>query len=498
LFIIDLLSLDPLPYDNYSYNNLTFSARRSGTGTGFPVDNNGNSIYVLTLTCEDIGIQEIEVWTRDLAGNTSFCTTRIFVQPGYAECGGGSFVSYTNLCTIDYCNKEKIEEVDFELTGTHPAIPPFNLYGISDSTGCSILANAIPLGSNITITPAKDDNHLNGVTTYDLVLISKHILNLEALNSPYKIIAADANHSGSVTVADIVELRKLILGIYQKLPNNTSWRFVDTSFVFPNADNPFQTIFPESISVNNVQGNLTKLFYGIKIGDVNCNAIINVNQTSEEEALTIPDLHLQTNDIVEVPVRFSQANAYYGFQFGLQFDPTQIELLEVIPVVGTKDNFGLFQDRVNVSWSAINSALFLPDEPAFRLRIKALVPLHLAAVFRLTTEKLHAEAYSESDNPINLRLQFATTAPEATQTIFNPQPNPTSAGIHLPLRLEQSETVTIEILDGMGRLLCQQTQTRDAGTQWLEVPATTFPQAGVYMWRVAAGVESKAGKIIKQ
>ncbi|MCY7327388.1 MAG: T9SS type A sorting domain-containing protein, partial [Saprospiraceae bacterium] len=182
----------------------------------------------------------------------------------------------------------------------------------------------------------------------------------------------------------------------------------------------------------------------------------------------------------------------------LQFDPAKVELLEVIPVVGTKDNFGLFQDRVNVSWSAIYPALFLPDESAFRLRIKALAPLHLADVFRLTTEKLHAEAYSESDNPINLRLQFATTAPEATQTIFNPQPNPTSAGIHLPLRLEQSETVTIEILDGTGRLLYQQTQTKGAGTQWLEVPATAFPQAGVYMWRVQAGKEFRTGKVVKQ
>ncbi len=175
------------------------------------------------------------------------------------------------------------------------------------------------------------------------MLISKHILALEPLNSPYKLIAADANRSGTITTADLMELRKLILGIYPELPNNTSWRFVDTSFVFPNANNPFSTAFPESVSLANIQTSLTKIFYGIKIGDVNCNAIHNITETPEEAALTIPDLHLQTDDIVEVPVRFLQANGYYGFQFGLHFDPAKVEVLEVIPEVGTKDHFGFFR-----------------------------------------------------------------------------------------------------------------------------------------------------------
>ncbi|MBK7937144.1 MAG: hypothetical protein IPJ82_08605 [Lewinellaceae bacterium] len=99
------------------------------------------------------------------------------------------------------------------------------------------------------MTPTKDDNPLNGVSTYDLVLISKHILGLEPLNSPYKMIAADANKSNSITTFDIVEIRKLILGIYNELPNNTSWRFVDKDYVFPQPTNPFATTFPETKSV---------------------------------------------------------------------------------------------------------------------------------------------------------------------------------------------------------------------------------------------------------
>jgi len=115
-----------------------------------------------------------------------------------------------------------------------------SLFAITELDGSFEFSNAIPLAGNFSITPSSENlAPLNGVTTYDLVLISRHILGWEPFASPYNMIAADANKSGSITTMDILELRKLILGIYDELPNNTSWRFVDKSFVFSNPFNPF-------------------------------------------------------------------------------------------------------------------------------------------------------------------------------------------------------------------------------------------------------------------
>ncbi len=58
------------------------------------------------------------------------------------------------------------------------------------------------------------------------------------------MIAADANRSGSITSFDIVEFRKLILGIYDELPNNTSWRFVDKSYFVPEPIQPLPDSVP--------------------------------------------------------------------------------------------------------------------------------------------------------------------------------------------------------------------------------------------------------------
>ena len=85
------------------------------------------------------------------------------------------------------------------------------------------------------------------------------------MNSPYKIIAADANKSGNVTALDLIEIRKLILGINTRFPNNTSWRFVDQNYSFPDPFNPFNSPFPEEVWIDSVSHEVNTVnFVGCK------------------------------------------------------------------------------------------------------------------------------------------------------------------------------------------------------------------------------------------
>ena len=146
-------------------------------------------------------------------------------------------------------------------------------YVYTDATGRYSFPN-VPAGGNYVITPVRDTNDLNGVTTADLLLIVNHILGLQTLNSPWKIIAADVNHNNMVTTFDIVEARKLILGIYPALPANASWRFFPASITFGNPENPFASGLPlESIQITNLQGHFTAgSFKGVKVSDTNNSA----------------------------------------------------------------------------------------------------------------------------------------------------------------------------------------------------------------------------------
>jgi hypothetical protein len=140
----------------------------------------------------------------------------------------------------------------------------------TDAAGQFVFQN-VAGGQNYTVLPERDSNDINGLTTFDMVLMSKHILGIESFNSPWKMIAADVNKSNSITTFDIVEARKVLQGINPAFPANTAWRFFPAFVVFSDPNNPFiGSLPPNNISINNLQGNYTNAnFKGIKIGDVN-------------------------------------------------------------------------------------------------------------------------------------------------------------------------------------------------------------------------------------
>lgn len=123
---------------------------------------------------------------------------------------------------------------------------------------------------NYTITPSRnsDVTVVNGVSSLDMVMIQGHILNMQPLATPYKIIAADVNGSGTVSTLDIVLMRAFILGVATSFPGNKLWQFVNSDYVFPNPANPFP--YENSRVLSNVsQSQPNQNFIGIKLGDVN-------------------------------------------------------------------------------------------------------------------------------------------------------------------------------------------------------------------------------------
>jgi hypothetical protein len=119
------------------------------------------------------------------------------------------------------------------------------------------------------ITPSKTSDLLNGVSTFDLIQIHKHILNIKTFDSPYQYIAADINRSGTITTLDLIQLRKVILGIDA---NNSSWRFINVDHIFQDPRDPLKAYLPETIRLGPLKGIRNVTFIGIKIGDLNNSA----------------------------------------------------------------------------------------------------------------------------------------------------------------------------------------------------------------------------------
>jgi len=373
--------------------------RKSGTGTGFPVGGNGVPIQQISFDCTELGIQSVELWAIDLAGNATYCPASVEISDLSGYCDPNNYDSI-RVCVSSGCNGAPIEGVYFNIDGTdwfQPIVPGDTVTG---PDGCAKVY--IPFSNNTyTILPEKEDDPLNGVTTYDLLLISKHILGLEPLDNPYKLIAADANKSGSITSFDLIELRKLIMGIYTELPNNTSWRFVNSDFEFPNPMNPFATTFPEQLSVEDGLFSDTLAFYGVKIGDVDCTATLHglaPDPDYPDALLAMPDTLLEAGQVYELPIYMVENASWQGYQFALNFDPQKLEMQALTPhnwsTIGNWNTQMASQGTLVTSW--IHSADpigFGPDIPLATFRFRALETGLLKEFLSLSDLEIRPEGY---------------------------------------------------------------------------------------------------------
>ncbi len=465
-------------------NMLIYGIREEGTGTGFPFNPDGTPQTSVTFTCNELSFQLVEIWAMDLYGNMDHCNTFVHVQDNGNFCTNAS-ASVAGVLNTEHGNG--LEEANVGITiNAVTGVPPLSLFDMTDANGHYQFNNSVPIAVNYTLTPLKDNDPLNGVSTFDLVLINKHILGIQPFTSPYTLIAADANNSGSISTFDLVELRKLILGVYTELPDNTSWRFVDKAYKFPNPSNPFQEPFPETKSVWNFQGNnMDDDFVAVKIGDVNSNSIANGLMYSDDRStgtllFDVEDRTVKPGEYFTAT--FTAAEAVTAYQFTMNF--TDLEIEDIQPGEGmSADNFAVFADQ-----HALTTSVEVPQNAGaatFRLRFRAKAAGQLSKMLQVSSRITKAEAYPANDESekYEVALRFTNgdvqtisgVGFELYQNIPNPWVNKTQVGFHLP---ETSEA-TLTVYDELGRALFSETAEYNKGYNAIFIEHALLDEPGV-------------------
>ncbi|MFT6019864.1 MAG: hypothetical protein ACI9CQ_002667, partial [Saprospiraceae bacterium] len=390
-------------------------------------------------------------WTAtDNCGNTSTAQQRYNLKESYELSG-----------TILTENNITVENVSVSLEGfsglmMNSQTAADGIYGFYD----------LELNANYTVTPALDLEHLNGVSSYDLVLITKHILQLETLDSPYKMIAADINNSGSITTMDLVELRKLILHVDESFTNNTSWRFVEANYAFPVPNNPFATIFPEEVFINGLQTAEVHDFVGVKIGDVNGSVVANALAQAEDRntvgdlVFTTADQQLKAGQSYTVSFQADNFDALHGYQFTMNFDQAAVEFegLKAGDLENMSDNnFGLAlleEGVITTSWTNQEATSLRRDANVFDLTFTAKADVMLSEVLSINSRYTNAEAYNADLELMNVDLRFDNLQSVANEyRLYQNSPNPfrqeTTIGFDLPMEM----SAKLSIFDAAGRQL---------------------------------------------
>ena len=144
----------------------------------------------------------------------------------------------------------------------------------TDASGLFTFSD-LPAGDTYELDFSRPGEVLNGVSTLDLIQVQRHILNINPLQSPYQMLAADVNLSGSITTLDLIFIRRVILGVRSDFDPLPAWLFVPVDGFFVDPLNPFAGIQQGAYILDNLQSDVLDFdLLALKPGDVNSSATV--------------------------------------------------------------------------------------------------------------------------------------------------------------------------------------------------------------------------------
>lgn len=436
------------------------------------------------------------------------------------------YTNYTDVLCIGRIfgdiQTEDFDEIDADGLELRILSPQLEVCDVVTTTGCidsydECFGYECRGETILSVFPFKDNDPLCGVTTFDIVLIQRHILGTQYLDSPYKIIAADANSSGTITTSDLLVIRKVILFIDDTFPNNTSWRFVDASYSFPNLADPWEEVFPERVEVDQEDIEAAD-FVAIKIGDVNLSCSCS-SGFSEETPITlaVPDETYSMGDTVSLPVIIQSSHELAAFQIGMYFDPAYLEFLDVesLDLEGiSEESFGLTRTgngEIRALWLTDDSSdeLLSSETGLFQLRFEAIQSISdISTVFMFDDDVLLTVAYDslgveyplelDYDSELSARgAQLIVDAPINSSSLLV-RPNPFNSQFEFYWDEYLQGEGTVLMYDQLGRVVHSlQMDFGNRGGAYTIRETNDWPN-GVY-WLVVTTAETRLSKtLIKQ
>jgi len=488
--------------------DLTLTLRRSGNGPAGQVPD----AEQLAFSCEDVGTQVIEFWVTDESGNSDFCVTAVAIQDNGALCPQttASGMVAGDISTED---GKYVENVMVEVMSNDPMGETY-----TGGDGFFEMLD-LPFGKDYTLQPYRNDAVQNGISTYDMVLVSQHILGVQPLNTPYKMIAADVNRSGSISTLDLIALRKIILGLDNELPNgNPSWRFVDANHLFLNPNDPFATPFPESIQINDFdQDHMEADFVAIKVGDLNHSVVTSnfYEEETEERSpehmlmINVPNISAAEGEEFTVPFTAAQMDEILGYQFTLRFDTDMLQYMELntgaLPSL-SEGNFNLHKTAdgwITTSWNVMDVAPEQEETQLFSITFRARQEISsLADLLSITGVPTAKEAYNMQGDimGVDLNIGAAITASGAIDLegyeLYQNRPNPFNQKTVIGFKLPIAGKARVTVFDMSGQVLFNHEGEYSSGAHEIVIKGDDLSSSGLLYYQLRTANYAATKKMI--
>ena len=443
--------------------------------------------------CEEVGETVVKMSVWDGRFNTDFCEVTLTVVDNQGICETTTRFA-GNITTP---KGKPVDKVILEVDTDLPEYP------ITQVVSGSYLVS-VPGFGMYEIGADKVDDYNVGVSTLDLVMIQRHILDIKKFTDPYNMVAADINNDDKINVIDLVELRRLILFVIQKFANNSSWEFMSASDTLSIA-NPY--MYNEKIYVTAIPSHtISNDIFGIKIGDVN-GSVNGILSGKSSEPRTINKIYLLTEEqivqqgqIVEVAIRAKDFIDVSGFQFTSKFNG--LSLQEIKPGVLPLENecYGIIDhNTMTVSFASSDILTHDEDQVLFTVIFKADRNGILSEMLAVNSELTTAESYTGSElliGDIALEFRSKEMALEDGFALFQNVPNPYKYETEIRYYLPEAGEVKLTLMDVSGKVLMTKKLEGKKGENREKVYRNEINGSGIIIYQIEEGKHKAWKKMI--
>jgi len=431
--------------------------------------------------CDSLGMRNVEMWVTDrVTGNQTYCRTHVIIQDNNDACPDTMTVQAQVAGLILDDEGRPLESVELILTG-----------GVSERSATDEDGNyafsGIPVGNDYTVQPMLDGDAMDGVSTFDLVEIQRHLLGMDTIRNPYKHIAADVDRNRQISAKDMLFLRRMILGLERDFGGLPAWRFVQRDYQFADPADPLKENFPEMFDIRQLPGNMMYVdFTGVKLGDLNGSYTRLQGEVQSRNAVV---LDVETRQgvypgLYEVILSLDQDQLLAGMQFTLEYEADRWYWTGEWDASGKEDGAAAIAEvwpgQISFSWMA--------PQPSgkFELRLVLSGDEELPRP-SISSQITRAEAYRNDGMEYPLTLRSRTSATESEMRVT---PNPFYDMVTLTFDLPEHTAYDLVISDMAGRRVIHRSATAVNGPDQELVYAGQLPAQGVYYAEIrASGVK---------
>jgi len=443
----------------------------------------------LLLDCDNLGLNQYAIEINDPDGNTSVCSNMIVLIDPDGRCGMRPDEASV-AGKIFNLNGAAVSDVNVQLqydNNFHTDTDQFGIYQF----------DALPIGASCEIVPEHDQNHSLGVSSFDMVLIQMHILQVNKFTSPYQHIAADVNQSGRIDIQDLLEIRSLILFQAEEFSASPSYRFMDAKHQFENPDNPLSEYIPSTHICQNIEDTQVDLdFISIKIGDIDGSSYQNLDKqnitTRSESFFTIgfEDALLPANQISTIEINGNSLAPFSALQFGLNLRDT--ELINVDYPNELRDNINIQKSEIHFAWTTFDDDL---PKTLFKISLRPNQDISVSDILHFHLQE-KAISFDDSGHATRIDLKpISSTSTPIGNFLGQNNPNPFANNTDIPFYLEQEGATTIQIKNLEGKTVHTHTSNYPKGWHTYQYASNDIA-SGIYFYSLIQNSTTQIKKML--